>query len=50
MKKFFTLPAAFEIVGCAPVEVDVMSFNMRYDNPAPDSGHAAIRAHLNPER
>ena len=33
MKKFFTLLTAFWIVGCAPVEVDVMSFNMRYDNP-----------------
>lgn len=34
MKKFLPLLAALWIVGCAPVEVDVMSFNMRYDNPA----------------
>lgn len=34
MKKFLPLLAALWIVGCAPVEVEVMSFNMRYDNPA----------------
>lgn len=48
MKKLFTLPVW--TVGCAPAGVDVLSFNMRCDNPAPSSGHAAIRAHLILER